>query len=849
MAMNDTEIISSLQKIVDSVGVGAFANHARANALVSDYFSGNDNAKTRKLIKSIIDVDAFAKISSASNSDLDGVCKAVKTLLADDESLSEDRAEMAVGWVCGALGKRKPNFPKPIQPKPQPIQSTSSGNSGSYSGHQSSFNSSYSPTRQPDQQSRTVNTRSNNTYGLNLNHHVKRKKKVPKKLIGWSITLCVLAALAYFVVWPKMIYPNMANEDLYTPEIVQTYSGSYSTGNVEGEAVVTILSCDNVGNVVGYFEFIVDNTYGKYEVSGKISEKKNNGNLVFILKSGQWLVQPDNYTPLETMTVEISNHYQKFECDQYGINWSMGVDDSNSIKTADDLRKLSNSNGVFQLKNDIDLAGKDWTPITGFSGTLLGNGYSIKNLTIHTSGSNVGLFDSVSGSISNLKLENVDIEVQGGYENIGAICGSTSGSINGCEVTGSIKATKCTNVGGIVGQVSSKNGGISDCKNVASVEGLDNVGGVAGHIYTMFSFAFISNENTGTVSGNNYVGGLLGCVAPKSVGWTEMSGDNYGDLVIKKCVNNGKVIGNDYVGGMAGSFSGTSTHLGFGDYYTITSSMSDNTNNATIAGRDYVGGLAGYTGGSANSISNCYNNADITGNYYVGGYVGYSSRAEITDAENKNKVSGKAYVGGIVGVGYSLKNCTNNGSVESTGTFLSETTLLSCTGGIAGQANFVHGCVNNKDVIVETNGYYVGGIVGIIKSDAIINMDGNKNYGNVAGYSYVGGFAGAISSQPGPGDINYYEGTLIISNVLNSGNISASAEYAGGITGYVEGAYRHYGFGDCKNVTYQISFCNNTGDVSGTANVDGIAGKVGEYVVTDETVLNTNESIGTITIK
>ena len=66
MAMNDTEIISSLKKIVDSVGVGAFANHTRANALVSDYFPGNDNAKTRKLIKSIIDVDAFAKISLPS---------------------------------------------------------------------------------------------------------------------------------------------------------------------------------------------------------------------------------------------------------------------------------------------------------------------------------------------------------------------------------------------------------------------------------------------------------------------------------------------------------------------------------------------------------------------------------------------------------------------------------------------------------------------------------------------------------------------------------------------------------------------------------------------------------------
>ena len=443
MAMNDTEIISSLKKIVDSVGVGAFANHARANALVSDYFPGNDNAKTRKLIKSIIDVDAFAKISAASNSDLDGVCKAVKTLLVDDESLSEDRAEMAVGWVCGALGKRKPNFPKPVQPKPQPTQTTSSGSSSSYSGQSSS--SSYTPSRQPTQQPRTVNTPSNNTYGLNLNHHVKRKKKVPKKLIGWTITLCVLAALAYFVVWPKMIYPNMANEELYTPEIIQTYSGTYNTGNVEGNAVVTITSCDQSGNLTGFFEFIVGNTYGKYEITGKITEKKNNGNLVLSLTPGQWVIQPDDYTPLETMTVEITDEYQSFECSQYSMYWSIGGNDEYSIKTVDDLQKLSGSEATYQLKNDIDLSGVNWTPIEGFKGTFMGNGYTIKNLKIETSASNVGFFSTLTGTVANLNFENAEIKVTGYKKNIGILCGTLEGSASSIKVSGSVIADSSEN--------------------------------------------------------------------------------------------------------------------------------------------------------------------------------------------------------------------------------------------------------------------------------------------------------------------------------------------------------------------------------------------------------------------
>lgn len=831
MSMKDSEIISILKTIVGTVGIGTFANHVRANALVSGFFSGIQNARIRHLLKSLIGTDAFLKISRANANNHNLVCAELRKALIDDKSLSEERAELAIGWACEALDKPKPYYPGSAPGKLRAPQYVS--------------NSMHSST----QQSFSQHCATGNTYGINPNHHIKRqkpKRKVNRKLIGWIAAVCAVVVLMCFVIWPKLMYPNLPNEELYTPEIIQTYSGSYSTEKSQGEAVVTILSCDPSGYVQGYFEFVVGNIYGKYEIFGQITKKKNNGNLEVSLRPGQWLIQPAGYSPLETMTIEISSQYQKLVCSQYNMHWSIGVDEKNSIKTAEDLRKLANTNGVFHLRNNIDLAGMEWAPIPGFSGTLIGNGYAIQNMKIHAVESDVGLFSSMTGTISNLKLENVDIEVQGGYENIGALCGVTNGSINGCEVSGTIKAPKCTNVGGLVGKVASKNGGISGCKNSATIIGMDHVGGVSGYIYTMFSFGFIANENFGSVSGNNYIGGLLGYVAPKTVGFTDMSGDHYSDLVVKKCVNNGVANGNNYVGGIAGSFSGTSTFLGFGDYYTVTSTMCDNTNNAEVNGADYVGGLAGYTGGLATSISNCYNNADISGNYYVGGYVGYSSRAEIQDVENKNKVTGKAYVGGIAGVGYSFRNCTNNGTIESTGTLLSDNTLLSCTGGIAGQANFIHNCVNYTDIIVESSGYYVGGIVGIIKSDAIINMDGSKNYGNVTGYAYVGGFAGAISSQPGPGDINYYEGTLIISNVLNSGNISALTEYAGGITGHVEGAYRHYGFGDCKNVTYQISFCVNTGEITGRENVDGIAGKMGPYVVTDRTVLGTNESTGMI---
>ncbi len=717
MAMNDTEIISSLKKIVDSVGVGAFANHARANALVSDYFPGNDNAKTRKLIKSIIDVDAFAKISAASNSDLDGVCKAVKTLLVDDESLSEDRAEMAVGWVCGALGKRKPNFPKPVQPKPQLTQTTSSGSSSSYSGQTS--NSSYTPSRQPTQQPRTVNTPSNNTYGLNLNHHVKRKKKVPKKLIGWTITLCVLVALAYFVVWPKMIYPNMANEELYTPEIIQTYSGTYNTGKVEGNAVVTITSCDQSGNLTGFLEFIVGNTYGKYEVAGKITEKKNNGNLVLTLTPGQWVIQPDNYTPLETMTVEITDGYQSFECSQYSMYWSIGGNDEYSIKTVDDLQKLVGSEATYQLKNDIDLSGVNWTPIEGFKGTFMGNGYTIKNLKIETSASNVGFFSTLTGTVANLNFENAEIKVTGYQKNIGILCGTLEGSASSIKVSGSVIADSSENVGGIAGSISKLGDfSIGTLNNVADVTGNERVGGIAGY----FGGSWNSSYSTRT-------------------------------LQINSVSNAGKISGHgNYVGGI------------FGELYCNNTGSSqlvqiyDVNNKGDVSGLTYVGGIFG----------NAYSN---------------NSSSFVDRAVSSGSISAEAMVGCIAGKtsNITLNNCTNEGSKLVATKYITEDgKKLAYVGGIVGHGYMVNDSINSVAIEYKSEGDFVGGIAGKLSVLGNVGLKNLKNNANISGKEHVGGISGYFG---GSWNESYSQRTMTINTFVNTGNIVAEGNYSGGIFG------------------------------------------------------------------
>ena len=82
------------------------------------------------------------------------------------------------------------------------------------------------------------------------------------------------------------------------------------------------------------------------------------------------------------------------------------------IRTVEDLQNIANDMaGGYQLMNDIDLAGVQWTMIGGsnatFTGTLDGNGHVIKNLTTTEA---AGLFHEIkNATIKNLGLENFTV--------------------------------------------------------------------------------------------------------------------------------------------------------------------------------------------------------------------------------------------------------------------------------------------------------------------------------------------------------------------------------------------------------------------------------------------------------
>ena len=172
----------------------------------------------------------------------------------------------------------------------------------------------------------------------------------------------------------------------------------------------------------------------------------------------------------------------------------------------------------FELTADIDLGGKEWTPIgtkdSQFAGKFSGNGKTIRNLTVG-GGDNSGLFAYSSGEIKDVYLEKIDITTT---MNAGGVCAFNSGTII------------CSNPnGGQLGGICKENSGtISRCFSNASVKGATSAG-----------IVFVNNKNgvvqdcynTGTLEGSSSASGI--------------NTNNYGK--IKTCLNLGAVIAEDKI--------------------------------------------------------------------------------------------------------------------------------------------------------------------------------------------------------------------------------------------------------------------------------------------------------------
>jgi len=184
--------------------------------------------------------------------------------------------------------------------------------------------------------------------------------------------------------------------------------------------------------------------------------------------------------------------------------------DPYQITTVSELQDMQNDlSAYYILMNDIDASATEFNPIgydqdNRFVGGFEGNGYVISDLYINKSTDKVGLFGWVTfdAEIRHVGLENVDIT---GTRYVGALIGFQDnglGLVSHNYSTGTVSGGD--EVGGLVGYNSGTT--IDNCYSTATVSGNDSVGGLVGTSKGYENYCY----SIGSVTGSSNVGGLIG---------------------------------------------------------------------------------------------------------------------------------------------------------------------------------------------------------------------------------------------------------------------------------------------------------------------------------------------------
>ena len=239
------------------------------------------------------------------------------------------------------------------------------------------------------------------------------------------------------------------------------------------------------------------------------------------------------------------------------LGYTIESNGSYTVTSADGLMniaKLVNGGKTdinITLTADIDLTGKNWTPIgTSFSnkytGTFDGGGHTIKGLTVTTNDQFVGLFGSIgnAGTVKNVMMEDVQITSNRSSGFAGGVAGYSEGTIENCSVSGSVSGT--VYVGGVVG--AQWEGSITGCSSSATVKGTVYVGGVVGQ-----------TNGGATLTACYATGNVIIEIAPtKNISGGSLVGFNGGSRGLLACYATGNVTstgsstGNVHIGGFLG---------------------------------------------------------------------------------------------------------------------------------------------------------------------------------------------------------------------------------------------------------------------------------------------------------
>ncbi|MEN6307361.1 MAG: GLUG motif-containing protein [Anaerohalosphaeraceae bacterium] len=496
----------------------------------------------------------------------------------------------------------------------------------------------------------------------------------------------------------------------------------------------------------------------------------------------------------------------------------------------------------FKLMADIDMSaytgteyriiGTGWD--NAFTGTFDGGGHVIRNLTYTTAGSvnYVGVFGyTQNATIRNLGVDNATME---GHYYVGGLVGiHNSGTITACYAVGSISGHKDM-IGGLVGF----NGW------AGTITGCYAGGAVSTTLYSFYVGGLVGKNDgtiktcyaTGSVSGESYVGGLVGY-------------NSSGTLI--GCYSAGFVSGTfpSETGGLVGhnsssvsgclwdmQTSGQSNGVGSGSSVGVvgkTTIEMQTMATFTDAGWDFTES----DGDAADWWMTANHYPELAWEFPFGGGSGTAGDPyQIRTAKHMNAIGmypgewGKAYqlmadidLSAYTGTQY---NIIGNATAPFTGSF-------------DGNGHVIRNlaCSASKDYV---------GLFGSLESSALIENLGVENV-TVSGLGIVGGLAG--SNQ---GTILACHATGTVSGSLNVGGLAGrntgtihfcyaavsvqAAEYtAGGLVGYNPGSLAGcYAMGAVSGPKWigglagfcdgSITTCYATGSVSGTLEVGGLVG-------------------------
>ena len=267
---------------------------------------------------------------------------------------------------------------------------------------------------------------------------------------------------------------------------------------------------------------------------------------------------------------------------------------------------------------------------------------------------------NIKGTIEGCKVTGRSVSTVGTVKvsSVGGIAAVNEGTVTGCSNSASVTGNNALPIaqevslgsGGVVG---SNKHLVERCSNSGSVTGNGLfTGGVVGYNTTNEETdgTISASYNTGTVKGEQYVGGVVG--------------NNH--TVVRNCYNTGQVTSSgDYAGGVVGR----NTYY-YKNYFPFNppdaerkGEISTSYNTGAVSGGSYVGGVAGY---NCVTIAQCFNTGSVTGSKnYTGGVVGCNAYyiderfkpagvvkkypGEIQNTYNAGAVTGVDYVGGVFG--------------------------------------------------------------------------------------------------------------------------------------------------------------------------------------------------------